>query len=425
MRITLSVIAGPHRGREFSFEEHSSFVAGRSRTCQFRLPQKDQFFSRVHFMIELNPPLCRILDLGSANGTFVNGRPIQVTALNEGDVIEAGDTLIRVMINRAGNGTATPVDSSPFEPTILGPFVPESPSVVAGSTELLPQDYREKIDLRTQPIPGYLLVEELGQGGMGVVYLAIRESDQSVVALKTLRPAAAIDDVEFQRFQREAMILRSLDHPHIIRFRDVGESGELLYFAMDYVPGIDAQKLLRQLGKPLPVRRAVRLACQLLTALEHAHANGYVHRDIKPSNLLVQQRNGDDFVWLADFGLARTYQSSRMSGLTLTGDVGGTTPFMPPEQILSFRDSPPAVDQYAAAATLYKLLTRFNIYNFPKEVAQQLLMILSDPIVPIDHRRSDLPADLVQAIHRALSREPADRFPDVAGFRHALEPFAE
>ncbi len=183
--------------------------------------------------------------------------------------------------------------------------------------------------------------------------------------------------------------------------------------------------MLRKLSGPLPIPRAVGIVCQLLQALEYAHDLSYVHRDIKPSNLLVEQVGRSDFVRLADFGLARTYQSSRLSGLTMTGDFGGTTPFMPPEQITAFRDSPPAVDQYASAATLYNLLTNANVYDFPKDVTKQLAMILTESTVPIDRRRDDLPVSLVHAIHRALAREPEDRFGNVAAFRHEIERYAE
>jgi len=423
MKVLLTVISGPHQGRTFEFEEHNSFIAGRSRKAQFRLPDKDQFFSRVHFLIELNPPLCRIVDLQSRNGTFVNNRRITSAELVDGDRIEAGDTLIQVSLPDSSDESPTQLRFADRmdHPTILKPVSTVPPP----GLELLPKDYLARIARRAQPVSGYLIVDELGRGGMGIVYLAIREATQSVVALKTIRPAVEVTEVAFERFRREAMILRDLDHPHIVPFRDVGEFGGHIYFAMDYVPGVDGQTLIKEQAGPFPVGRAVGIVCQLLSALEHAHGLGYVHRDVKPSNLLVQQVGGRDSVWLTDFGLARTYQSSRLSGLTMTGDFGGTMPFMPPEQITSFRDSLPAVDQYAAAATLYRLLTGHYVYDFPSDVAHQLLMILTDPIVPIPARREGLPEELVQAIHRALSREPADRFPGVREFRIAIESFAD
>ncbi len=311
------------------------------------------------------------------------------------------------------NDLSSTLDLPPIEPL----------DVAESLLGLLPDDYREQIRKREQPIAGYQIVDELGRGGMGVVYRAIRVADHSVVAIKTVLPAVRGQRQDYAKFLREADILRQLDHPRIVRFREVGESQELVYFAMDFVLGTDGGKLLRQSEQPLSVHRAVRIVCQLLEALESAHANGFVHRDIKPSNLLIRTDGPADYVLLSDFGLARTYQASKLSGLTMTGAIGGTTPFMPPEQITAFRDSKPAVDQYAAAATLYYLLTKHYVYDFPKELSKQLLMILQDDPVPVIQRRSDLPRPLADAIHRGLSREPVDRFRDVAEFRQAILPF--
>lgn len=427
MQVTLTVIAGPHAGREFSFSEHSSFLAGRSKMVQFRLSQKDQYFSRVHFLVELNPPLCRIIDLHSRNGTFVNGQRISTAELQNGDRIKTGQTVIQVAIDRALDQVAAvprppAVVRTPRRTAVTD--VPGPATLSFTAAELLPPDYRQKIEQHPQPIEGYSIIDQLGSGGMGVVYLAIRNSDQLVVALKTVSPAGIVTPTEVQKFRREALILSDLDHPHIVRFRDVGESRGLIYFAMEYVPGVDGRQLLRAAAAPLPVGRAVGIVCQLLKALEHAHQLGYVHRDIKPSNLLIHHQRGQDFVWLTDFGLARTYQASRLSGLTMTNEIGGTTPYMPPEQILSFRDALPTVDQYASAATLYQLLTNQNVYDFPPELPRQLLMILTESTVPIELRRSNLPPRLVQAINRALSRDPAERYPTIADFHNEIARYA-
>lgn len=260
---------------------------------------------------------------------------------------------------------------------------------------------------------------------MGSVYLAIRQSDQTIVAVKTVLPGAVANQRDKERFLREAAILQQLVHPHIVAYRASGHCEGLLYFAMDLVPGCAAQSLLTAAGGKLPRSRAVKLTMQLLTALRYAHAEGFVHRDIKPSNMLITTVGGDDFLKLADFGLARAYQASGMSGLTITGEIGGTIAFMSPEQIIDFRKVQPATDQYAAAASLYYLLTGKFTYDFPEEAGKRLLLILEKDPVPIQQRQRDIPDSLAAAIHRGLSRDPSARFPDVRGFYAAIELYSK
>ncbi|NQT18009.1 MAG: serine/threonine protein kinase [Planctomycetes bacterium] len=228
---------------------------------------------------------------------------------------------------------------------------------------------------------------------------------------------------EVARFLREAEILRQLRHPYIVSFHEMGEADELLYFVMDYIPGTDASRLLHRDG-PMEMGRAVRLICQTLEALQYSHTQGFVHRDVKPSNLLVSGDPGFEISKLADFGLARVYHTSPLSGLTVLGNVGGTLPYMPPEQITNYRNVAPAVDIYATAATFYRLLTGHYVFDFAElPLERQLTKVLSDKPVPIRQRRPTIPDALAHAIHRALQREPDTRFSDAQAFRNALLPF--
>jgi serine/threonine-protein kinase len=291
--------------------------------------------------------------------------------------------------------------------------------------EYLPYDYEKKIRKQPQPIAGYKIVEEIGRGAMGVVYLALREANQSVVALKTIIPMVDATREDYERFAREAQILKALSHPLIVSFHDTGESDGILYFAMDYVVGTDASQLLKREKQPFAVGRAVNLVCQLLEALDYAHAKRFVHRDIKPSNLLVTKQSGREVTRLSDFGLAREYQASKLSGLTMMGDVGGTTPFMAPEQITHYRDAKPPADLYSAGATLYHLLTKKHVYNFSRDVSEQLIMILQNDPVPIHDRRANVPAKLAEVVHRSLARSLDERFPDARSMQQALLPFRD
>jgi serine/threonine-protein kinase len=181
--------------------------------------------------------------------------------------------------------------------------------------------------------------------------------------------------------------------------------------------------MLKKQG-PFAIGRAVRLTCQLLDALTYAHEAGFVHRDIKPANLLIAGDDGQESAKLADFGLARVYHDSQLSGFTLAGEIGGTCGFMSPEQILNFREVQPAADQYGVAASLYNLLTGKFILDLPlKDFQKGLLMILHDEPVPLQERRPEVPDELARIVHRALAKQPAKRFAHVRALRDTLTPF--
>jgi len=225
-----------------------------------------------------------------------------------------------------------------------------------------------------------------------------------------------------QRFVREAEILRQLDHPHIVEFRDLGEANGVFFFAMDYVRGTNAYRLVNE-ERPLQTKIAVRIICQELDALSYAHDRGFVQRDIKPSNILIAEEVGRRTVKLADFGLAKIYHASHLSGLTMSDEIGGRPHFMPPEQITNDCQVELSADQYSTAVTLYHMLTGAYTVDLPSHFALAILAVLEEEPVPIWNRRRDVPKALGKAIHRALSREPAARFPNVGSFRKALIPF--
>jgi serine/threonine-protein kinase len=394
--VSLTVVEGPHQGRTYMFAGHDTFLVGRSRRTHFQLIAKDMYFSRYHFLVEVNPPRVRVTDLNSRNGTWVNNARIQTADLRDGDHIKAGHTVFRVAVR------GTPAEPEPIQAELA-------------------------IEATTAPasfpsIPGYRLERELGRGGMGVVYRATETASGATVAIKTITPAMAPTPVQVERFLREARILEQLRHSNIVAFRAMGEAGGLLWFAMEFVAGQDVARLVQEQG-PLPVKSAVRIACHVLQALQYAHDAGFVHRDIKPANILLGEIEGKRRIKLADFGLARVYQTSQLSGLTLSGDIGGTVKFMPPEQITNYREVKPPGDQYAAAATLYHLLTGTFVYDFAGSGTDAIAKILNEDPVPIRRRRADLPRELTAVIHRALARDAGDRFQDVQSFRQALLPF--
>lgn len=416
MKVTLTVTSGPHEGKEFAFEEHDTFLVGRATHAHFSLPRKDLYFSRTHFMIEVNPPRCRITDMDSRNGTLVNGELITSEDLNDGDVIQGGYTALTVRIDgvapvqdtrhavrQTAEDSSTPSESQP----------PERAEPDAQTQEFLSG---QKL------FAGYRLTRELGRGGMGVVYLAESHDHNLPVAIKMMNPGQAIPQRDIDLFLREGRVLSQLNHPGILRYFDSGEFDGRFYIATEYVPGRNVGSLLDEQG-PLPVRRAVGIICQLLDALDYAHRQGFVHRDIKPGNLMLKNIGDFDIIKLTDFGLAKVYQSMRSSGLTFEGEMGGSFAFAAPEQITDFRSAKPASDLYSVAATLYTLLTNHHVYDFPKTVSGIVLKLLHEDPVPIETRGVNLPPAIIPLIHRGLARDPKQRFGTAREMRKSLFHF--
>jgi serine/threonine-protein kinase len=432
-------------GQTFTFDRHDTFLVGRAEACHFRLRGKDPHISRAHLLIEVNPPWCLVIDLSSRNGTFVNGRRIRSARLRDSDEIRLGQTVLRVAVELAAAelpSTMTVESAAEAGPNASGKAEdPAGRSETSSRVAPSESDHRDgglregspasqgrsaAGDPQQEPlrsVRGYQVLGEIGRGSRGVVFKARRETDGEVIALKMIQPAIPASAAELRRFIQEVSVLERLEHPHIVRFHRMGVSGGRLFFEMEYVSELNAARLLEQHNCPLPVSRAVNRICQVLEALEYAHAEGFIHRDIKPSNILVREDRGRDVIKLADFGLAMAYVSSSLSGLTIADELAGTLPYLAPEQITSFRAARPTADQYSAAATLYRLLTNEYVYDFPADVNEQLRLILDGHPVPLRTRRPDLPPALAAAVERALSRDPRKRFRDVRMMREALLPF--
>lgn len=392
--VKLRVVAGPHRGRNIEFTAADRFLVGRGAKAHFRLPTKDQYFSRSHFLVEVNPPLCQLYDLQSTNGTFVNGQKVEECPLKSGDRISGGET--------------------EFVVEILGDLDQTWVKIQAGALPAGPP-----ANLPPPLIPGFELGDVIGKGGMGTVYRAMKVTDGSTVAIKVIQPAIAGTGEDYERFLREVRILKDLEHQRIVRYLSAGEVRGALYLVMEYVPGENSRQRVKANG-PLPIDQAVRLTGQFLPALQYAHDKGFVHRDVKPSNILLYQKNQRLHVKLADFGLARTYMTTHFSGCTQLGQIGGTIHFMPPEQVTNFREAMPASDQYSAAATLYWLLTGLPAYDFPKEVHRQLAVLMGNDPLPIRQRRPEVPRQLEEVLQRAMAREPEERYATITDFGTAL-----
>jgi hypothetical protein len=266
----------------------------------------------------------------------------------------------------------------------------------------------------------YVLEQQIGHGGMAVVFRARDDQLGRLVALKIMAPSVASDAEFRQRFVRESRAAAAVDDPHIIPVFEAGESAGVLFIAMRYVAGGDVRSLLARAG-PLSVDQASAILVSVASALDAAHAAGLVHRDVKPGNMLMDVRTGrPDHVYLADFGLTKA--TSGAVTLTSTGRFLGTADYAAPEQIGGRRLDGRA-DQYALACAAVEMLTGQT--PFPLENIMAVLFAhRSRPPPPLSARRHGLPAELDAVLGRALAKSPGDRYRSCGDFAAAFQAAA-
>jgi serine/threonine-protein kinase len=258
---------------------------------------------------------------------------------------------------------------------------------------------------------------------MGVVYQAQHTQTGKLVALKLIVPESAAARSAVDRFLREMSVISQLKHPNIVEWLEQGMTRGQFWFAMEYVAGTNLEALANAEPGRYPIAQACRMACQVLKGLEQAHSLGFVHRDIKPENILIGRRKEGLIAKISDFGLAKSFRGLGLSGLTFSGEMRGTVPFMPPEQMLDFKTVLPSGDLYATAATLYYLLTSQFIYDQVAEGGDLIRTLLEEPPVPVRKRRLDVPIALAAVLQKCLARDPKDRYPTATAMRQALRPF--
>ena len=267
-------------------------------------------------------------------------------------------------------------------------------------------------------IAGYKIEQQIGRGGMAVVYRASDGRLNRSVALKILAPEFASDTSFRQRLIREMRAAAAVDHPNIVPVFDAGEADGALFIAMRYVSGQDLRTLLDHEGT-LPPTRVAHLISQAAAALDEAHSRGLVHRDVKPGNMLIGTMTGSgqpDHLYLSDFGLSK--QRTSAASLTLTGQFLGTLDYMAPEQVEG-HDVDGRADLYALACTAFEMLTGQPPFRRDQNFAV-LWAQLSAPAPSLTALRPDLPPAVDQVVATALAKSPGDRYPTCTAFAKAL-----
>jgi serine/threonine-protein kinase len=274
----------------------------------------------------------------------------------------------------------------------------------------------------------YRIIDRIGEGGMGQVYKAYHQPMSRMVALKLIRKEKLTKPDAVSRFYQEIRAAAQLNHPNIVIAYDAGQADDTLYFAMEYVEGIDLAKLVKDKG-PLPVPAACAFIRQAALGLQHAQEKGLVHRDIKPANLLLTRAPGAQafgLVKILDFGLARLQSldgDGAGNALTKTGMVVGTPDYLPPEQARNSRNVDIRSDLYSLGCSFFCLLAGRPPFK-GEHLTEVLLQHQTDPPPPLTDYRKDVPPGVQAIISKLLAKKPEDRFQTPAELAAALAAFA-
>lgn len=378
LTLTWADAEGPQRR---DFLGPVTFVIGRAPGVDVVIP--DNRISRRQCSIEVTKDEVRLVDLGSANGSYVNGKKTPKAVLEDGDRVLLGRVELGVSLAR---GSTQIVTNGALN---LG--------MEASRSVKLPEG--DEVE-----IAGYRFGRCLGQGGFGAVFEAWSPLGE-IVAMKVLKLRSDIGEEDKQRFFREAAAASSIQHPNVVRILDQGQSGPVYYIVMEFVPGETVRALLERDG-PLPLRQSLEIARAVAAALEAARRADLVHRDVKPENFLIGT-NGS--IKLADFGMAKSVLTAGRSGLTRAGDIVGTLAYMAPEQLGASIYADHKSDIYSLGASLYHMLSGRTIFT-AKAQLDLIKKILEQEPTPITTVRPDIPPIVHSIIDRCTRKNPADRY---------------
>ena len=255
-------------------------------------------------------------------------------------------------------------------------------------------------DAKISAIGKYRIIELVGEGAMGVVYRAQDSVLDRAVAIKVMNDSIARQDDLRKRFLHEAQAAGSLQHPNVVCIYDLGEADGHLFIAMEFVHGVDLERLI-EMGEPLSLQARLDIIIDVLTGLAFAHKRGIVHRDIKPANIRVAE---DGRAKIMDFGVAHLASSS----MTSTGSILGTPTYMAPEQITEGKTSP-ATDIFAVGGVLYQILTHKKPFDAPT-LQNLFFKIITEKPQPVSELMPGLPPALDRIVLKAMAKEPSDRY---------------
>lgn len=369
----LIVENGPERGKAFVISQEGPFFGGRDPAAQVSL--HDEMASRRHFQIESKNGGFYVRDLGSSNGTQLNGSLLTaVKKLSSNDRITCGETVLTFVDEHSG-------------------------------------------PLLDTEIAGYRIIEKVGRGGMGTVYRAIQTSLDREVALKILASHLVKNTSFINLFIREARAAGALSHPNIVQVYDVGVQDDIYFFSMEFITAGSVEDIIIQEGI-VPVSKALRITRDAALGLEYAESKGIVHRDIKPGNLMV---GAGGAIKIGDLGIARSADGD--GSVSQKDGVSGSPHYIAPEQAQG-KDIDGRVDIYSLGISLYQMLCGKTPFtgSTPREV---ILKHIKEHPEPLRERNPEIPEDVAKLVHHMIDKQRDSRVGSARELLLELVPLLE
>ncbi len=446
MKAHLLITNGQLAGTVVPVGDGQTLTFGRSDMSDIVIP--DGKASRIHCKVQNAGSAVEVFDLNSSNGTYCNQRRIERQSLKPGDEVMLGETILIFEVAPATEAdiqpptgsqpqqqtpqaaSRSPVQAPPQDDTAMPAAKAGKPTdasfvrthrFCAKCGRVIPK--KEVSDNRAREVEGkwfcadcvdpylgrtlgnYRIVSKIGQGAMGIVFLAEHTLMERPAAIKILFEYLTLNRNMVKRFVREAKSGASLNHPNLVSVYDVGECDGTYYIAMEFVDGVNLSEFLTQNGPP-PMAHAYNIFLQMANVLQYAHEKKLVHRDVKPENIILGK---DGIAKLIDMGTAKSLQDSGLSELTKTGMGIGTINFMSPEQIFDAKNVDHRADMYAMGATFYFVLTTKLPFQ-AKSPKEFLAKVNSEKVEPAKRHNPATPDSLCRIIEKMMAKAPKDRY---------------
>jgi serine/threonine protein kinase len=392
MSLELVVIAGPDTGKTFTLNVGQSLMLGRSAQAHYQVT--DPRVSRNHCQVLLEGDQVSVVCNGGSGGTLVNGGKVERQTLEPGDVLQVGDTQLRLQVGDLPLAVAL-AQSAGTKVTV--PKKGKSDKV------------QELSDLVGQKLAHYDVNMVIGSGHSSMVFHATDTKDDRPVALKVLHPEFSSDDEEMQRFIRAMKTMMPLRHPNLISLYAAGKVGPYCWVAMEYVAGENLTQVIERIGVAgmLDWRHAFRVAVHVGRALEYAHEQSIIHRNVTPTNILIDATN--KVAKLGDLMLAKALEGALAKQITRPGEIVGDVAYMSPERTRGTEGLDGRSDLYGLGATVYALLTGRPPFGGATLVEKISRIRQTAPEKPTKFQMS-IPTQFEAVVLKLLAKDPSSRY---------------